>query len=35
MVIFVPRGDSDDATRLPEYYQGIADYLADCGITMI
>ena len=35
MVIFVPRGDSGDATRLPEYYQGIADYLADCGITMI
>lgn len=35
MIIFVPRGDADDATRLPEYYKGIADYLAACGIAMI
>lgn len=35
MVIFVPRGDPNDVTRLPAYYQGIADYLVDCGITMI
>lgn len=35
MIIFVPRGDSSDATRLPEYYQGISDYLAACGIVVI
>lgn len=35
MVIFVPKGDAHDATRLPLFYQGIADYLTDCGITMI
>lgn len=35
MVIFVPEGDVNDATRLPAFYQGIANYLADCGIKMI
>lgn len=34
MVIFVPEGDADDATRLPEFYQGIADYLTECGVKM-
>lgn len=35
MVIFVPEGDADDATRLPAFYQGVADYLAECGVKMI
>ncbi|GJL88993.1 MAG: hypothetical protein DHS20C03_27020 [Minwuia thermotolerans] len=31
MVIFVPKGDRSDATRPPGAYDGIADYLAQCG----
>lgn len=32
MVIFVPRGSKDDPTRLPEFYNPIAEYLVECGI---
>ncbi len=32
MVIYVPLGDASDATRAPEFYNGIADYLTQCGI---
>jgi hypothetical protein len=32
VVIYVPPGDGDDPTRLPEFYDGIADYLSQCGI---
>ncbi len=32
MVIYVPLGDATDPTRAPEFYDGIADYLARCGI---
>jgi hypothetical protein len=32
VVICVPSGDADDPTRLPEFYDGIADYLSQCGI---
>ena len=35
MVIYVPLGDKDDPTRLPKYYQGIADYLFECGLAEI
>ena len=35
MVIFVPKGNSDDKTCLPEFYQPIADYLSECGISEI
>ena len=35
MVIFIPKGDKDDKTRQPEYYQGIAGYLLECGIPQI
>lgn len=35
MVIFVPRGDKNDATRPPEDYQMIDDWLAECGIPAI
>lgn len=31
-VIYVPKGDSSDPTRLPEYYAPIASYLQLCGI---
>jgi DUF2075 family protein len=33
MVIYVPRGDSADPTRLPNELNGIADYLVRCGIN--
>ena len=31
-VIFVPRGDPDDPTRVPEYYDQIAAFLLACGV---
>lgn len=35
MVIFVPPGDSRDATRLPEFYDGTYQYLRGLGITAL
>jgi len=35
LVIYVPKGDANDPTRSPEYYEGIADYLTDCGIASL
>lgn len=35
MVIYVPSGDGDDPTRQPEFYDGIADYLDECGIATL
>ena len=32
MVIYVPPGDEADHTRQPHFYDGIADFLKDCGI---
>ena len=32
LVIFVPRGSDDDVTRLPEFYEPTARFLAECGI---
>ncbi len=32
MVIFIPFGDDNDITRLPEYYNGIYNYLKSIGI---
>ncbi len=32
MVIFVPYGDSSDPTRAPQIYDGICDYLCQCGL---
>jgi hypothetical protein len=32
MVIYVPRGDEADPTREPQFYDGIVDFLKDCGI---
>jgi len=31
-IIFVPIGDQNDTTRLPEYYNGIYEYLKNIGI---
>jgi hypothetical protein len=33
MVIFVPRGDKDDPTNLPEEFEATASYLARCGVV--
>ncbi len=33
MVIYVPKGDISDCTRLPEYYDPIYRYLCQCGAT--
>ena len=35
MAIFVPRGSEDDATRPPEFYDGIYNYLKNIGIEEI
>jgi hypothetical protein len=32
MVIYVPPGDAADHTRVPGFYDGIADFLRSCGI---
>lgn len=32
MVIFVPEGDESDSTRPPAYYDGIYNFLKNCGI---
>jgi hypothetical protein len=33
MVIFVPRGDSEDPTNSPEEFEATAQYLIRCGVT--
>ena len=37
MVVFVPRGDESlvDPTRTPEFYDGVAEYLLECGAVPI
>lgn len=35
MVIFVPPGNRNDQTRMPEYYDSTFEYLRDLGITTI
>lgn len=35
LVIYVPKGDAKDPTRVPGHYEGIADYLAQCGIASL
>lgn len=34
-IIYVPKGNSDDATRKPEYYDQTYDYLKKIGIREI
>ncbi len=33
VVIWIPEGDSSDETRLPEYCDGAAEYLRQCGAS--
>lgn len=35
MVIFIPPGHDRDATRKPEFYDGVFDYLRGLGVTVI
>jgi hypothetical protein len=35
MVIFVPEGDRDDVTRLPEFYDGTYDYFRQIGFEAL
>lgn len=35
MVIFVPRGDPDDPTRLPAFYDGVYAFLTRCGVPAL
>lgn len=35
MAIFIPHGDSDDSTRMPQYYDRTYDYLVSCGVTIL
>jgi hypothetical protein len=35
MVIYVPQGDGQDHTRPPALYDGIAQYLKECGIPQL
>lgn len=35
LVVYVPKGDAGDPTRPPAVYDGIADYLSDCGIASL
>jgi hypothetical protein len=32
MVIYVPEGNKNDPTRLPDYYDGVVNFLEQCGI---
>lgn len=35
MVIFIPEGDSNDKTRLPEFYDGVYSYFKSIGFDEI
>ena len=35
MIIYIPKGDQDDDTRNPDFYNGITEYLKTCGIQEI
>lgn len=35
MVIFIPEGSENDPTRPPTYYDGVFNYLRDCGLQQI
>ncbi len=35
IIVFVPCGDSNDETRLPEFYDPIYKYLVSCGVKAI
>jgi hypothetical protein len=33
MIIFVPRGDAEDATNQPDEFESTAEFLLNCGVT--
>ncbi|WP_049781590.1 DNA/RNA helicase domain-containing protein [Asticcacaulis excentricus] len=35
MVVFVPKGDADDPTRPPGFYDAIWQFLIDCGLPAL
>ena len=35
MVIFIPEGDKNDETRLPEFYDNLFKYLGECGLQVL
>lgn len=35
MIIFIPKGDLNDLTRSPQFYDPVAKYLLSCGIPML
>ena len=35
IILFVPEGDPNDETRLPEFYDPIFEYLISCGLDVI
>lgn len=35
MIIFVPRGEQDDATRIPSFYNEVFEYLRQIGLEVI
>ena len=35
MVIVVPKGDPEDATRNPKYYDPTFEYLREIGLTVL
>lgn len=35
IIVFIPEGDVDDETRLPEFYDPIYEYLISCGLRPI
>ena len=35
IVVFIPNGDINDVTRLPEFYDGTYEYLKSLGIEEI
>ena len=34
MVIYIPIGDENDKTRLPEFYDGTFNFLKSCGLEI-
>ena len=34
MIIYVPKGDTSDPTRLPKYYESTVDFLLSCGLRL-
>jgi len=35
LVLYVPAGDPEDSTRLPEFYDQTAEFLISCGIPRL